>query len=98
MDGLLTALRPGCPACGQALGSPHARGCRLGLPCGGPHDIVDECDRDHGLPSQSDRIEAKLDALIKALAEGEQEAEDQPGHTLDGTPVPPARNPKDSLG
>jgi hypothetical protein len=93
---LLTPLRAGCPACGQALGASHTQGCRLGLPNAGPHDIVEECDRDYGLPSQQDRIEAKLDALIKALAEEEDQA--QPGTALDGQPAGQERDQSQSLG
>jgi hypothetical protein len=35
-------------------------------------------------PSQLDRIEAKLDALIQALSEEDQ---DQPGYDLNGNPL-----------
>jgi len=97
MDPLaLVPLRTGCPACGQQLGLLHKPACRLGLPCGGPVDIVDQCDRDYGLPSQSDRIEAKLDALIKALAEDDSEG--QPATTLDGEPAGQERDSSQGLG
>ena len=36
-------------------------------------------------PSQLDRIEAKLDLLIQALSEEDQEVE--PGYDLDGNPA-----------
>lgn len=45
--------------------------------------------------AQLDRIEAKLDALVAALAE--EDGEGGPTHDLEGRPVPPDRNPEETL-
>jgi hypothetical protein len=44
---------------------------------------------------QLDRIEAKLDMLIQALAEDDDD--DGPTHDLDGNPLPAARDENDVL-
>ena len=44
---------------------------------------------------QMDRIEAKLDRLLSALAEDEQD--DEQGHDLEGNPLPQPRDPHEPL-
>lgn len=46
-------------------------------------------------PAWAKRIEAKLDALMKALAEDEQDEDS--GVDLEGRPLPAPRNPDDPL-
>ncbi|MYZ41407.1 hypothetical protein [Schauerella aestuarii] len=47
-------------------------------------------------PSQLDRIEAKLDALLSALADEQDELEDA-GHSLDGQRIPGDRDTNNPL-
>lgn len=47
------------------------------------------------LQAQATRIEDKLDRLLGALAEDEQD--DEPGHDLDGNPLPADRDPNEPL-
>ncbi|MGP1666978.1 MAG: hypothetical protein ACTS5I_13910 [Rhodanobacter sp.] len=50
------------------------------------------------METQLDRIEAKLDALIAALAEEDGDDEQEPAHTLDGLAVGFERDQNQSLG
>ena len=47
------------------------------------------------LQGAAERIEAKLDRLLSALAEDEQD--DEQGHDLEGNPLPPPRDPHEPL-
>lgn len=49
-------------------------------------------------PSQLDRIEQKIDALLGALAAEGEEERDEPARSLDGEPVPGDRDQSQSLG
>lgn len=49
-------------------------------------------------PSQLDRIEQKLDALLAALAAEGNEEQDTPAASLDGELVPGDRDQSQSLG
>jgi hypothetical protein len=47
------------------------------------------------LQQSAERIEAKLDTLISALAEDDQD--ERPAHDLEGNPLPAERDPDEPL-